>query len=42
MGMLGAGSPPESKQIEAGSNSAEADVIDLELSDETSEKSHSN
>src|SRR6187397_827915 len=41
MGMLGAGSPPESKQIEAGSGVSEAEVIDTEVLD-TGEKSHSN
>lgn len=42
MGMLGAGTPPESKQIEAGSDVAEAEVLDTEIFDETSGKSHSN
>jgi len=43
MGMLGAGSAPQSKQIEAGSPATEAKVIEpvLEL-DETGQKSHSN
>ena len=43
MGMLGAGTPPASKQIEAGgSDVTEAEVPNTEIFDETSGKSHSN
>ena len=45
MGMLGAGSPPESKQIEAGASVGdvhEAEVLDLDPLEDTNEKSHSN
>jgi len=42
MGMLGAGSAPESKQIEAGEPATEAEVIEPALLDESSEKSHTN
>ena len=43
MGMLGAGTPPASKQIEAGgSDVTEAEVLNTEIFDETSGKSHSN
>ena len=42
MGMLGAGSPSESKQIEAGDTATEAEVIEPAILDESSEKSHSN
>jgi phage shock protein A len=42
MGMLGAGTPPESKQIEAGSDVTDAEVLDTEVFDETSGKSQSN
>lgn len=42
MGMLGAGSPPPSKQISANSNVQEAEVLNNSIFDETNEKSHSN
>ncbi|MFZ1702393.1 MAG: PspA/IM30 family protein [Pyrinomonadaceae bacterium] len=42
MGMLGAGTPPESKQIEANSSVAEADLLETEIVDELKENSHSN
>ena len=42
MGMLGAGTPPESKQIAANSNVTEAEVLNSSILDETNEKSHSN
>jgi len=42
MGMLGAGTPPESKQIAAGTGGAqEAEVINSEIIDEANEKSQS-
>src|SRR6476659_9202090 len=40
MGMLGAGSAPASKQIEAGDTATEAEVIEPAIVDESSEKSH--
>ncbi len=42
MGMLGAGTPPASKQIEAGDDISEADVLDPAILDEATEKGHSN
>ena len=43
MGMPGAGTPPASKQIEAGEAGAtESEILDAELFDETTGKSHSN
>jgi phage shock protein A len=42
MGMLGAGSSTGSKQISAGDNVTEAEVIDTSILDEASEKSQSN
>ena len=42
MGMLGAGTPPESKQIEANSTVQEAEVLNSEILDDLNEKSHSN
>src|SRR6478735_5806884 len=42
MGMLGAGTPPESKQIAAGTSGAqEAEVLNSEIIDEANEKSQS-
>jgi hypothetical protein len=38
MGMLGAGTPPEAKQIEANSSTAETETV----VDEAKESSHSN
>ena len=42
MGMLVAGTPPESKQIAANSDVTEAEVLNSSILDETNEKSHSN
>ncbi len=42
MGMLGAGTPPSSKQIASGSDAAEAEVIDSDLMSESNESSRSN
>src|SRR4051794_19552958 len=42
MGMLGAGTPPASKQIEAGGTSKNADLLDSAVLDDLNEKSHSN
>lgn len=42
MGMLGSGTPPDSKQIEAGDDITEAEVLDPEIADEATEKGHSN
>lgn len=42
MGMLGAGTPEQSKQISANSSVQEAEVLNTSILDETNEKSHSN
>ncbi len=42
MGMLGSGTPPESKQIEAGDDVTEAEVLDPDILDVPTEKGHSN
>src|SRR6478672_7027128 len=42
MGMLGAGTPPESKQISAGDTATEAELVEPNLLDISNEKSHSN
>jgi len=42
MGMLGAGSATENKQLEAGEPATEAEVIEPAILDESSEKSHTN
>jgi phage shock protein A len=42
MGMLGAGTPPASKQIEAGTDVHEADILDLDPIEHASEKSQTN
>ena len=42
MGMLGAGTPQESKQIEAGDQAAQPEIIESEQFEETEEAGHSN
>jgi phage shock protein A len=42
MGMLGAGSAPESKQISAGDTATEAELVEPSLLDISNEKSHTN